>query len=403
MVADDEIHHGDGEEARPSGQVQEGGASGDDDRPADWGAWLRTRLQQAAGLEAGRADEAGDSAEATAPTAAVEGRPPAPATTTVGDLGQEPDPAERPAEVAALPSSPDTEVAEELAALRAEVIIPGPETNRAEDLAGVTSPSGAVPHLAEGVGVAQAAAQPPGPDPGVTRGLVALRSAIDDVVDRLDALTAAIITQSAELGEKVDRQAAVTAERLDRALEAMAGQQAAVLGALGELVDRGGGDPDGDWRDSLQRLSSELTAGRTAAATQAAELADIGNRLDRLQEALDHLAAPSGADAAAGVALVPPPPPGDAALVELDDAQAATIAAAVAALLSDGTTASPPAPAEELPEPVAAVEEPSPPRPPPPRPRPRRRATPLRAATARPRAPSEDDAGATPAWHPGER
>ena len=374
VTGDDQVHDGDGEEA---------GTIGEADRPADWGAWLRTRLEQAAGLEADPAEEADDGAEATAATAPVGNLPP---VATEDELGPEPHQAGEQAEEA-LPSVPGPDLSEELAALHAEVVVPpsGPDAHPAEERAAVMTP-------------------PPAPDPDVARGFAALRSANDDVTDRLDALTAAIITQGAELGERIDRQAAVTAERLDRALEAMAGQQSAVLGALGELLDRRHDtDPDEDRRDSLDRLTSELTAGRAAAAIQAAELADIGSRLDRLQEALDRLGLSAGPGPVGGELPEGPPHPGDARVVELDDDQAAAIAAAVAAMLSDGSPASRP-PTQGASEPVAPVEEEaSPPAPPAPGARPRRRATPLRAATARPRAPSEDDAGPTPAWHPGER
>lgn len=299
-------------------------ADGDEHDPADWGAWLRGRLERVADLEA-------TPDEAPGPPAVQEGEQRPASEKGPEHQGDQPD------ESSASPG-PDSRVAEELAALRAAV-----------------------------------AALPPGPDSRVAEELAALRTTVDGLGDRLDHLMAAIVDQGRESGERLDQRVTTLTEKLDDATATLAEQQRASRGAISEVLDHtsdataslrelssalSGAAPgvsdDAEVLEALRQVGDQLAAGSRATEAQAAELAVLGDRLGRLEEVLDRLVAAAGPERPeSGVDPGWSAPP----VVELDDAQAAIIADAVAGMLLD-TAPTAPSSGHDPPEQPPAVHSP---------------------------------------------
>ena len=311
-------------------------AGGDEHESPDWGAWLRARLERVASLEATPGEE----------QRGIQRPDPEEHTEQQGGAGPAPTPL-------GSTSGPDPGVVEELASLRAAV-----------------------------------AALPSGVHPEVMQGLAALRIAIDDLGERLDGLTGAIVKQGQEWCERLDERVATLIHKLDDATATLAEQQRASRGAISEVLDGtsdaaaslrrlssalGGapaGGPGEEVLEALGQASTRMADASRASEAQAAELAVLGGQLGRMQEILDRLvAAPHGEGLASSVDPTPPV----AAVAELDGAQTAAIADAVASMLLGADS-----PGHEWPEPrVGALS-------PPPR---RRRGSPLDGPVPSPQSP----------------
>ncbi|MBW3573896.1 MAG: hypothetical protein KY450_03380 [Actinobacteria bacterium] len=346
---------------------------GEGDLPSDWGTWLRNRLEQPSDTQQphreGPDDEAVDHQAVTSAAASIEDEPP-----------------EAPEDEApAVPSEPPIREA------------PAPVEDVALPESAEPPPVGADPRIGQEL-TALPAELPDEAGPQVIQGLLALRAAIDDTVDRLDHLTTTVLSQANHLEDRLDDLATTTAERHDATVASITEQQWTIRGAIAEVLDRTDEanvaldrlrtDPpapppvdEDPWRSSLQLVSEELA---TAAEAHTAELATLGQRLGRLEGVLERLVSRSDrshAEAPPAPAPVAVDPP----VVELDEVQTAAIADAVAAMLSGSDPPALPVDETVVGEPEAEPEVEVGPAPTTDRPpsRPRRRSAPLRARPPR--------------------